>query len=534
MAKKKIANLDAEMLFDFGKAEKVQQSQIFDMQGEAQEIREGLNLLEKMQTENNVNGKNLILELEEFLSVVENKELSDNLFKSIDGYFDEYLKNVQDLSPLTNYDIRKTKEVITNNDWEYYFDKVAEYAKDRGIDNNEDPFLSILGEQEYKKLEEEVDGEFAKRTSIKNKTDLKFLTIAIALEVAKGFLFPIVADKMGYGDSFNPKDRLDHNDKSIEKAHKDANDRFRDEKSKKNSTGKWINFLYQTVPYDITAGTGNMADVNLHGSSHRLYTLGHDPILGWIFGTANILTDVITISPGAVVQSNNKWAELIKVAGIRSYKIQRKPQMMILPERVSTIKMFKDSFEVVREHPLNLPAAVFTEGQHLKSDVNTKMGLPVPLLETFAPDFSSKLYANNYDALCFARDMKIIGKSAIISTLMDMLIGLIHGLYYNPQKDGSRDLYEVRTRKILLIANTIGTSSNLIFASCTQNVKAVDIGGLLVALSHLFMDTRFLLNVKKEFVENKLYESIENEIKELDKIETELIQYGEKHRAIYD
>ena len=114
-----------------------------------------------------------------------------------------------------------------------------------------------------------------------------------------------------------------------------------------------------------------------------------------------------------------------------------------------------------------------------------------------------------------------------------MVIGLVHGLYYNPQKDGSRDLYEVRTRKILLIANTIGTSSNLIFAYCTENIKAVDIGGLLVTLSHLFMDTRFLLNVKKEFVENRIYEKIENEIKELDKIESELIEYGEKHRNIY-
>ena len=424
------------------------------------------------------------------------------------------------------YYIIKKKEIVNNNDWEYYFDRVTERAQEIGVDDSEDPFLSLLGEQEYKKLEEEVDGEFAKRTSIKNKTDLKFLAIAIALEVAKGLLFPIVAEKMGYGDSFNPEDRL-------EKAHREANDAYRDKKLEKNSTGKWIEFLYQTVPYDITAGTGNMPDVNLHGGSHRLYTLGHDPILGWIFGTANILTDVITISPGAVVQSNNKWAELIKVAGIRSYKVQRKPKMMILPERVPAAKMFKDSYDVAREHPMNLPAAVFTEGQHLKSDVNTKMGLPVPILETFSPDFASKLYANNYDALCFARDMKIVGKSATVSLLMDMLIGLVHGLYYNPQKDGSRDLYEVRTRKILLIANTIGTSSNLIFAYCTQNVKAVDIGGLLVTLSHLFMDTRFLLNVKKEFVENRIYEKIENEIKELDKIESELIEYGEKHRNIY-
>ena len=276
-----------------------------------------------------------------------------------------------------------------------------------------------------------------------------------------------------------------------------------------------------------------MADVNLHGGGHRLYTLGHDPILGWIFGTANILTDVITISPGAVIQNNNKWAEVVKIAGIRSYKVQRTPKMMILPERISVAKMFKDSYDVAREHPLNLPAAVFTEGQHLKSDVNTKMGLPVPFLETFSPDFASKLYANNYDALCFARDVKIVGKSTVVSLLIDIIIGLIHGLYYNPQKDGSRDLYEVRTRKILLIANTIGMSSNLIFAYCTQNVRNVDIGGLLVTLSHLFMDNRFLLNVKKEFVENKIYEKIEDDIKELDKIESELIEYGEKHRGLY-
>lgn len=534
MVKKKIAQLDADTLFELGKAEKVQQSQIFDAQGEVQEIKEGLVLLKKMQEDTYTEGKVIISELETLLSDVESRDLSESTIKSIDGYFDDYLKSVQELSLFTKYDIKKTKEVVTNNDWEYYFNRVIEYAKEIGVNDNEDPFLSLLGEQEYKKLEEEIDGEFSKRTSIKNKMDLKFLAIAIALEVAKGLLFPIVSNKIGYGDSFNPEDRLDHNDKSIEKAHKDANDAFRNRKIEKNSTGKWMEFLYRTVPYDITAGTGNMLDVNLHGGSHRLYTLGHDPILGWIFGTANILTDVITISPGAIVRSNNKWAEVIKVAGIRSYKVQRKPKMMILPERVLAIQMFKESYDIAREHPLNLPAAVFTEGQHLKSDMNTKMGLPVPLLENFSPDFASKLYANHYDALCFARDAKIVGKSAVVSLLMDMLIGLVHGLYYNPQKDGSRDLYEVRTRKILLIANTIGTSSNLIFAYCTQNVKAVDIGGLLVTLSHLFMDTKFLLNVKKEFVENKIYEKIEDEIKELDKIENELIEYGEKHRVIYE
>ena len=208
MAKKKIAKLDADILFGFGKAEKVQQSQIFDAQGEAQEIREGLDLIEKMQAENYADGKDLISELEALLSVVESQELSDDVLKSIDSYFDDYLKSIQDLSPSANYDIRKTKEVVTNNDWEYYFDRVTEYAEEIGIDDNEAPFLSLLGEQKYKKLEEKIDDEFVKRTSIKNKTDLKFLAIAIALEVAKGLLIPIVAEKMGYGGSFNPEDRL--------------------------------------------------------------------------------------------------------------------------------------------------------------------------------------------------------------------------------------------------------------------------------------------------------------------------------------
>ena len=94
-------------------------------------------------------------------------------------------------------------------------------------------------------------------------------------------------------------------------------------------------------------------------------------------------------------------------------------------------------------------------------------------------------------------------------------------------------MFEVRTRKILLIANTIGTSSNLILSYITKNAGAVDIGGLLVTLSHLFSDTRFFLKVKKEFIENKIYEKIEKEIKELDVIEQELLDYGESHRKLY-
>lgn len=183
---------------------------------------------------------------------------------------------------------------------------------------------------------------------------------------------------------------------------------------------------------------------------------------------------------------------------------------------------------------MNLPAAIFAEAQHLKSDLNTKMGLPVPALEVFSPEFASNLYRNNYDALCLKRDSKIIGVSGAISILIDTIIAQVHNIFYNPQKDGIRELFEVRTRKILLISNAIGSSSNILATYFSKNIKSLDIGGLLLTLSHLFRDTRFVFRIKKEFLENNIYQKIEKEIEELDKLEEELINYGYEHKSIYD
>lgn len=532
---KKVPQLSKNSLYALGKAGKVQQAQLFDLAGEKLEIEQGLDILEKMQCDTYADGKMLLENLTNVLDAMESKAFDKSKAGVMQNAFDAYLKSMDDGTTLSHYDIRKTKEILTENRWEIYYKNLDEFAREKGISDAEDPFLSMLGEQEYKALSQSINEEFSRKTSIINKVDLAFLAIAVALEVAKGLLYPVIAQKAGYGQSFDPDQRLPHNDKTIKDAQKQADDAYRDKHAEKHGKGKWIEFLYRTVPYDTTVGTGVMDDVNLHGGAHRLYTLGHDPILGWIFGTANILTDVITISPGAIVEGDKKTvlSELTKVAMIRSYRVERVPKLKVTQTRISMPVMFEESYQVAREDPMNLPAAVFAEGQHLKSDMNTKMGLPVPVLEVFAPDFASKLYMEHYDALCLARDAKIIGQSAVVSVLLDIIIILTHGLYYNPQKDGSRDLFEVRTRKILLIANTIGTSSNLILSYITKNAGAVDIGGLLVTLSHLFSDTRFFLKVKKEFIENKIYEKIEKEIKELDVIEQELLDYGESHRKLY-
>lgn len=365
--------------------------------------------------------------------------------------------------------------------------------------HNDVELEDLLSEKEFQEAYKRLDAihdEFSHKTGIVNKTDLIFLGIATALQTVKSLLFGRVAGKFDYGNCFNPDARLAHNDKSIEKEHRRANDGFK-EKHENNGHGYWMYILYQTPPYDITKGSPSI-NRNMEGGYHRIHTLGHDPILGWIFGTANILTDTITFED------------------FKSNRVIRNPKMMITPESVPLAKLFGESFEMCKADSLNLPAAIFSEGCHLKSDEFTKLGLPVPILEAINTDFASKLYKSNYDALCFSRDLKIVGASAGISIFIDMIIGLVHGLF-NKEKI-NKDLYEVRTRKILLISNSIASTSNIIQTFITDNPKNLDIGGLLVSLSHLFMDLRFISRIKEEFIKQELNKDLIKELERLDSI----------------
>ena len=186
---------------------------------------------------------------------------------------------------------RKLEHKPQLEEWEKILAEAEAYLPD--VVTLEDILTEEEIQQSFQELKD-INDMFSKKTSIVNKTDLSFLAIATALQVAKSLVFPYVAEKFDYGNSFDPEKRLDHNDKSIEQAHRDANDKFRDKNLEKHGTGHWINILYQTVPYDITRGSKDLG-INMGGKYHRMYTLGHDPVLGLIFGTANILTDLLKI-----------------------------------------------------------------------------------------------------------------------------------------------------------------------------------------------------------------------------------------------
>ena len=349
--------------------------------------------------------------------------------------------------------------------------------------------------QAFRELDE-INREFSGKTRGVNKTDLSFLTIATALQVIKSLLFPYISQKFHYGDKINRTTRFDSNDPDLENRYKEALGNVENDFGKldRQRRGRWVQILSdKTVPYD--KHLENLGINNISVGRHRLYTLGHDPILGWIFGTLNILTDTITL---------------------HNFQCYRAIQGISIPMGI----MFQEGYQYVRQDYLSLPASVFKQALHLKSDVYTKFGLPVPVLSSFDEDFASKLYNSNYDALCFARDIKVIGGSFVVSKIIDMIISLVHGLFR--KENEAKDFYEVRTRKILLISNSIASTSTVIAAGITKNPKNLDIGGLLNTVTRLFTDIRFIARIKQEFIESEISKKVQKEIEETDRLFAEI------------
>ena len=157
----------------------------------------------------------------------------------------------------------------------------------------------------------------------------------------------------------------------------------------------------------------------------------------------------------------------------------------------------------IKEDKLRLPAAIFKQFVHLESDAFTKTGLPVPIIEAFNEEFAGELYKSQYDSLCLLRDIKTIGYQAVVSIIINMLITLIHGLFYNKDKDGERNIYEVRTRKVLLYSNSLASVGNIAYSAATQQWGKLDIGGIIVTITRLFSDIRFITKSKRSLLRKR-------------------------------
>lgn len=105
-------------------------------------------------------------------------------------------------------------------------------------------------------------------------------------------------------------------------------------------------------------------------------------------------------------------------------------------------------------------------------------------------------------------DVIKVGAQATLSIFINWLIATLHSLpfVFGNSSGVPPELYQARTKKIILLSNTIGTSSSIVQAALTKNPKCLDLGGAAVLAYRLFTDSKFIVDLKSEFLNDGLDE----------------------------
>ena len=306
------------------------------------------------------------------------------------------------------------------------------------------------------KIFDDLDREFEQKTKL-NGLDITFMFMATAIQCARCYILS------------NDKFRLTSYD----------GDRMMAGIVPKS----WQNILLASVPYDAVKG-GAAFGAGLSGITHRYRTLGHDPIMGWIFGPANILSDTLT-----------------EYDIVSSYSVSN----MVITSPIPTTEVFSRAYQQIQADKMNLPAAILRQALHFGSDYFTTQGLPVPFISTINNDMAGDMLRK------FHIDMWSITRGAVLASLVNAIVSYIHALFYDPSKYSSQRVYEVKTRKIIRYSNIIASTSNVIYTAITGDLKRLDVGGILVTLWRIIRDRKFQQEVKREFITESFNELIRGE-----------------------
>lgn len=378
----------------------------------------------------------------------------------------------------------------------------------------------------------DIEREFSQKVKL-NKKDIGFLFFAAALQTIRWILLPKLDSNF---EKISKQDRLNANEnrtyginegqRSGKRYEKPAINHYEESHSGKyaketslyqdklngNSNYKyqsWLEILSRPVPYDAMRGsksimiTGSESVISTYGSelcgrNHHVATFGHDPVLGWFFGTLNIASGMVTFcdfSTYPVIRSNNLNCWEQRIDDLHPSSI---PAMLDY-----CIKSFQ-------EDPKRLPAAVARQAIHMQSDKYTKDGLQIPLLK---PETAQMLIDKGWNSNEAERLMNHIGKNIGIAAtqfavahLINLLIKAIY-MFFNPE-EGSIAFNSVKIERILTISSAIAESANLLTVVATKNLDMLDVGGIINLVWQVAFDLKTRAAVEREFINQRLYEKI--------------------------
>ncbi|GGJ59440.1 hypothetical protein [Deinococcus roseus] len=223
---------------------------------------------------------------------------------------------------------------------------------------------------------------------------------------------------------------------------------------------------YMKVPYDPSMNTGLQQIIEgLNPHTHRFQSLGHDPILGFLFGVMDIMKGTFS-----AIDSNGQW--IVQANNIHGTA------------------------------GMNVFDALARQYGHLLSDVSTTRGLPVPFMPLLqflqvgaftskgltVGDVSTQMYTHNYDFRHFLA--------------MGIPVGMIEVMvrmgYFAKRQHETGDLAQSapfgnkpKLKSMLLIAHGVATAVNVGKVTLTQNPLAINLPQCMAFVRYLMPELKF-------------------------------------------
>ena len=351
--------------------------------------------------------------------------------------------------------------------------------------------------REYGENLERIDREFKERTRLQD-ADAAFVVAATMLQVARILIINSLTEVECAGAG-NVKEHALHDFQGRvfsgfdDRMPRKSNHLFASKHHILNSRG---------VPYDATRYEAENIGL-FKGANHRFATLGHDPVLGLVFGTSNIMTNSITC-----VKETNVFGIGARIPTTHSVSYDAFGKNPQIGAPAGTAEMLVAAGRRVVSEPDAAAAALIKQLIHIGTDLYTPCGIQIP----FANLILNKAHTEALTKYVSTGDVLKVGVQAGMAALINWLIAALHGcslIFKDDESDYCTEMYQARTKKIILISETIATSSSIVQALITENPKCLDLGGAAVLVYRLFSDARFIAKLKEEYVQselNKIYD----------------------------
>lgn len=273
-----------------------------------------------------------------------------------------------------------------------------------------------------------------------------------------------------------------------------------DKKFPEEEMKKLANSKVSKVPYD--AQDNRHTSIRVEGLSayyHRLLQLGHDPLLGFVFGVTDILTGRMT----TIDKAGNIVSQVME-----NYADRKESDIF---------------------------AALAKQVIHFKSDVTTSMGLPVPLMSLFnllqfgsigeeeqtIAEIVQGMYYEGYDFIHFC-------SMSIPAMLVEVIVRLGYAIKRIKEGHGIKESIPLSLKRekhpklatMLFIAHAGATAANAGKVYFTQNPVAINYPQWIAFAKYSYSQLKWVLiekpSLRDAYVRGKINEELDAVIAEAD------------------